>query len=322
MPESSALISGLKEVFLAISMILIIVVALWQHTGSMPPLVVVESSSMIHEKEGEIGSIDAGDLILVHNRDADHVITFAEASDKSHPSYGHESHGMYGDVIIFNKNGEDSTPIIHRAILKAVANQSVDADENNCDIGSYDAEKGICILTWDVPGTYIRNVTSINLTFNGENDLGLYICSKPFHGSEHLTVIDWKPQHEGFMTLGDNNNCNVDQGREVNPLYSGISGYTQVVGAVKSDWLVGVAGGEIPWLGVVKLFINSGDSPGVSYVPNMSFIWLFFLIGGILVAPNAIEFFVRKSMLDSPEIDEYERELATSLVIDHLQESE
>ena len=168
MPESSALISGLKEVFLAISMILIIVVALWQHTGSMPPLVVVESSSMIHEKEGEIGSIDAGDLILVHNRDADHVITFAEASDKSHPSYGHESHGMYGDVIIFSKNGEDSTPIIHRAILKAVANQSVDADENNCDIGSYDAEKGICILTWDVPGTYIRNVTSINLTFNGE----------------------------------------------------------------------------------------------------------------------------------------------------------
>ena len=65
-------------------MIVIIVVALWQHTGSMPPLVVVESSSMIHEKDGEIGSIDAGDLILVHDRDAETCHHFCRRLRISH----------------------------------------------------------------------------------------------------------------------------------------------------------------------------------------------------------------------------------------------
>ena len=45
----------------------IIVLAMWAHTGSMPPLV-VESNSMQHDENGEYGTIDAGDLILVHNK--------------------------------------------------------------------------------------------------------------------------------------------------------------------------------------------------------------------------------------------------------------
>ena len=49
---------------LAVAMIAFLVLGLWAHTGTMPPLVVVESSSMIHEENGEVGSIDAGDLIL------------------------------------------------------------------------------------------------------------------------------------------------------------------------------------------------------------------------------------------------------------------
>ena len=33
----------------------------------MAPLVVVESNSMIHSEQGEVGSIDAGDLVLVNS---------------------------------------------------------------------------------------------------------------------------------------------------------------------------------------------------------------------------------------------------------------
>jgi signal peptidase I len=121
------------ELALAIGMIACLVGAMFLHTGSMPPLVVVESKSMIHEEGGEIGSIDAGDLILVHDQPGDTIVTFAEATDTTNPAYGYEQHGMAGDVIIYAKNGEEGTPIIHRAILRVVAettelpNRSTDA---------------------------------------------------------------------------------------------------------------------------------------------------------------------------------------------------
>ena len=81
---------------LAVAMIAFLVLGLWAHTGTMPPLVVVESSSMIHETNGEIGSIDAGDLILVMDTPYDNIVTFAEASDRDNKYHGYESHGMEG----------------------------------------------------------------------------------------------------------------------------------------------------------------------------------------------------------------------------------
>ena len=58
--------SIVREVMISISLVFIILSGLWAVTGSWPPLVVVESNSMIHSEDGEIGSIDAGDLILVN----------------------------------------------------------------------------------------------------------------------------------------------------------------------------------------------------------------------------------------------------------------
>ena len=37
-------------------------------TGTFPPMVVVESGSMMHDDEGQIGAIDPGDLVLVINQ--------------------------------------------------------------------------------------------------------------------------------------------------------------------------------------------------------------------------------------------------------------
>ena len=119
MSDHDPLRSLVLEIGLAVAMIACLVGAMYVHTGSMPPLVVVESKSMIHDEAGEIGSIDAGDLILVHNQPADTIVTFAEATDRSNPAFGYSQHGMEGDVIIYAKNGEGGTPIIHRAIMRA-----------------------------------------------------------------------------------------------------------------------------------------------------------------------------------------------------------
>ena len=96
----------------------------------MPPLVVVESSSMIHDLDGEVGSIDAGDLVLVHNQDYETIVTFAEATEEGNPHFGYAKHGLEGDVIIYKKNGEGGTPIIHRAIMEVVPNQISSPDRS------------------------------------------------------------------------------------------------------------------------------------------------------------------------------------------------
>ena len=94
-------------------------------------MVVVESKSMMHEDDGSLGAIDPGDLIMVMSNDRADVVTFVEATEEGNENFGYESHGLPGDVIIYRKNGGTDTPVIHRALLEAVANGS----------------------GWDVPGT-------------------------------------------------------------------------------------------------------------------------------------------------------------------------
>mgnify|MGYP003315772113 CR=1 FL=1 len=62
-----------KEVILALGLVILILGAMWISTGSFPPMVVVESGSMMHDlDDGSVGAIDAGDLILVMNPSRKH----------------------------------------------------------------------------------------------------------------------------------------------------------------------------------------------------------------------------------------------------------
>ena len=211
MPSHNPMRTLLLELALAVGMIACLVGAMFIHTGSMPPLVVVESKSMIHDENGEVGSIDAGDLILVHNQPADTIVTFAEATDLNNAAHGYEQHGLEGDVIIYAKNGEDGTPIIHRAIMRVIADETVPPDRNAdtpCpSTATYDRERvaedglpGSCILTWSVPGTTVRNVSNITVHFDGEQ-AGFYDCKRPAHNNveSYLVVWQWKPAHEGML---------------------------------------------------------------------------------------------------------------------------
>ena len=302
---------------LAVAMIAFLVLGLWAHTGTMPPLVVVESSSMIHEENGEVGSIDAGDLILVMDTPYDNIITFAEASDRSNKYHGYETHGMEGDVIIYHKNGDEGTPIIHRAILRVEPSQTTSPnrlaanDSDYCPNGGTwdsavedeDGEIGTCVLTWSVPRTNVTNSETITIRFDGYN-AGYYDCKRMAHANvePYLVVWNWQPKHSGIVTLGDNNQCSVDQGGLVVNGSSGIHSASGVAGPVREDWLVGVAGGEIPWLGTVKLMLSGADSPGTQYVPGSSFLFLAMVIGGIIFAPVGLEVMLKKIMQESPEM--------------------
>ena len=71
----------LKELILATSIILLLLLAMYSSTGNSPPVVVVESDSMMHDPEGQLGAIDAGDLIVVHAPNSRKIVTYAEALD-------------------------------------------------------------------------------------------------------------------------------------------------------------------------------------------------------------------------------------------------
>ena len=271
--------SIIREAMISISLVVIILSGLWAFTGSWPPLVVVESNSMIHSEDGEIGAIDAGDLILVTAPErAERIITFAESIQEGNPHQGYESHGMPGDVIIYKKNGGSDTPVIHRAILKATQNES----------GG-----------WDVPGTDLRGVEEISLTLQ-------YECYP--HGG-NLRIDRWIPSHEGYLTTGDNeksNGCRIDQlratDRDASDQYIMSQGLKDEDGnpvlAVKDEWVIGIASTEIPWLGSIKL-LTTGAWPAV---PSSSWIKLALVIGGIIAAPLIIDSF-RNNLEESGQDD-------------------
>ncbi len=299
-----------RELILAAGMISILVLAMWAHTGSMPPLVVVESNSMQHDADGEIGTIDAGDLVLVHSPNDNQIISFAEATDENSPYYGYKSLGMEGDVIIYEKNGEsDSTPIIHRALFEIEIGDSEPANsDNQCDSGVY--WENLCITTWSVPGTNQVKVEQINLVFDGEN-VGKYSCGgvAAQHGSVWYTVENYTPMNPGYITLGDNNDCNDDQAvfefaQGLNSIHSGM------IRPVQDDWVIGISGAEIPWLGTVKLMVSGGDSPGVSQVPGSSFVYLIVFVIVVLLLPLIIDPVINSILRRSPEAIEAEKEAA------------
>ena len=75
-----------------------------------------------------------------------------------------------------------------------------------------------------------------------------------------------------------------------------------MVGPIRDDWVLGVAGGEIPWLGTVKLMVGGPQSYGTRDVPSMSFIALFAVLAGVVFAPAASEKVFRWWLNRSPEL--------------------
>ncbi len=266
--------SWFREALLAGGLITTLVAVLVLMTGSWPPMVVVESNSMQHDSNGEVGSIDAGDLVLVMSDDRQNIITYAEATEEGGAYEGYESHGMPGDVIIYRKNGGSDTPVIHRALLKVVAN----------DLGG-----------WDALGTDLVNVQTITWVFDIQ-------C--PYHGGTYnLTVENWDPVHEGYLSMGDNNKipkCMFDQ-----PSANGVSeggglsdGNGNPVQTTKDEWIVGVAGSEIPWVGAIKLGLsNNSDS-----VPSPTWTKLVITALILLTIPAIWERIANRAMESSPEV--------------------
>ncbi len=236
-----------------------------------PPVVVVESGSMMHcangldlghggtscgpERYGRVGTIDPGDLIFV--RDVD-----GRGDVRAFAGGGERRYGGAGDTVIYQANGDGGrTPIIHRAMFWLEVNGDG---------------------TFSIPELGVARATSLSVEGLGldrnEYRLGAG-CT------EVATAHALRAGDSGFITKGDNNPC-FDQARPGQGF-----GYLPV----QPEWVVGKARGEVPWIGLLKLKVfdilqgtsNYQNAPGD--LRTLMWVSLGVLVGGPLVAEALVK---------------------------------
>jgi signal peptidase len=93
----------LRDILVALLVVAIIISIVYAYSGTVTPLVAVESGSMEPH-------INIGDLVLITR--PTNIITSQQGQ-----AINYKSFGEYGDVIVYYPNGDHSaTPIIHRAM--------------------------------------------------------------------------------------------------------------------------------------------------------------------------------------------------------------
>ena len=225
-------------------------------SGLDSPLSVVMSSSMQHDNyESQIGVIDTGDVMIIQDPTKADIQSYVEGTIS-----GYKSFGDYGSVIIYER-GDDVNPVIHRAIIwleyngngtwSAPSLQNYQGDWY-CSQSS-DFRKLSGTLTFE-DITQARKTVSINL-----NSLG---------------------KQSGYLTMGDN--------PETNKYFDQDAGI--ISHPVGTDDLRAVAIVEIPWLGIIKVYMTESKRAFLEHVPNSinSLVMLFVLIFALICCCDII----------------------------------
>lgn len=264
------------EPLVALLLIVLLLGGLFAYTQNWPPVYVVESESMQHGYDDQLGLINTGDLVLAQKVPNASIVTYVVGLRENFVTYGE-----YGDVLLYHPNDNlSAAPIIHRALLFLVYDPYND---------SYSAPSlnGLTCGPASQPGV-VYTATGHG-TVNGCGTSGL-------RGTLTLHGIGWQSTnvpidlssgvlggHSGFVTMGDNNFAPGSVGQGVIDQEGGISEL------VNPAWVVGVARGMIPWFGAIKLYLD-GDS---GEVPSQSWQYLGLTVVGLFLAALALHAFLR-----------------------------
>lgn len=261
---TSGILGLVRDIAVSAAIVTIILASLWGYTGVWPPMVVIESSSMMHGPDSQVGVIDTGDLTLVKAiHDRHDVVTFVEAKNSKDPHHGFQTYGEYGNVVVYRKNGLAETPVIHRAIAWIEFNQTASDIQDR-------------IFRGDIPdaGVYAQESYTVqNVLCAGSKHMPVTIQMAAIFSSSVTP-------HSGFVTHGDNNPPYVDQ--QVLQTASGGK-----VENIKVDWVVGKAEGELPWFGLFKLWISGHDA---SKFPSSSVQGLVITIVLLVAVPIIVDY--------------------------------
>ena len=252
--DEQRLPDSVKDIGIAIGSVALVFLLTFAYSGNWPPMVVIESGSMEHDNNPlyaepgytHLGIIDTGDLVIVKEAEKSDIVTYLEGKNT-----GYKKYGDYGDVIIYYKNGireKDGQPVTP-VIHRAMAWVEVVDKENK---------------TYYIP--------EIDTYFNGKielSEIGL-------GGGAHIKDL----KNSGYITKGDSTgNPHPDQ-----LTHFDVTG--NVVQPVDPDWVVGMARGELPWFGLIKLRITQPDN--YAQAPPECRVMLGFSVLAILVGPFTV----------------------------------
>lgn len=251
----------------ALLMVGIVVGLLAAATGGVwPPVVIVESGSMMHAVQdthyGRVGTIDVGDMVFVRAvRGPDDLKTWADG--------GKLHYGRPGDVIAYAPNGDHSaTPVIHRAIAY-IEVISQGPQGRTYSLHWVDGQ----VYTWGRAGIYFPP-----LGFN--EDWGF----SPADG--------YRPAYSGYVTKGDNAFSNPSTDQTI-PTRA-----TPISALIEPTWIIGKVYGEIPWIGLGKLALQSNqtnpavpgwDRVGNAFAPLELWTMFFLTVAAVLLVPLSLD---------------------------------
>ncbi len=217
------------------------VTVLWGGTGQPlgeAPVVVIETGSMMDCAQGVdtrtpiCESTSFGRLGAIDPGDLVFVRDADRQSDVSTMvEEGRDRYGKPGDAVVYRPGGrEDLTPVIHRAIFW---------------------------IELHGDGTFSVPELGLNRETNLDHPA---IMDRERFGLEGFCQLRFgEGAQSGWITKGDNNRCWDQTGsHSISP------------GPVQPEWLLGKARGEVPWVGLLKLFVfdflsgtdNYANAPG------------------------------------------------------------
>jgi len=276
------------EPLVALAIIVLLIVGMYAYTQNWPPVYVVESDSMQHGTDDVLGLINTGDLVLAQKVSPSTIIPYVNATTSGYTTYGEN-----GDVVLYYPNGQDTTPIIHRAIVFLTANPS---GTYNLDVPSSvpcGSEPGAVFAT---PGTYSAGGKPDCGTTNLDGTLDLYHLG---WRSVNLSIDLTSPalgHHSGFLTMGDNNYVCVTSTSCTGLPDQGGAGIATLSSLVEPGWVIGVARGMIPWFGAIKLWLEGNSA----MVPAQSWEWMGLTIAAIILLAFGVHYALRAEGIEDP----------------------
>lgn len=243
-------LTGSNAWLLVIALIVIIFASVTVYSGIFPPASVVESGSMQHNDYWTPGVINTGDIVLVKKatQPLKQITTYVEGKSSNYSTYGE-----YGNVILYKAPTGDI--IIHRAMFYLYWNQS------HPEVRGYTNQSWIHITDKYVEisdvGYSHRNLIVYVSQFVGEN---------------------------GYITVGDHN---LASSATKEPVYDAYLAADQNVFGfppINLSKIVGIAYGQIPWLGLIKLNVMRafGEWNYNNEVPKYSYLYLTVTLASIV----------------------------------------
>lgn len=272
-------LKGFKGLFIAAAIVIVVILGLFAYSGLWPPLVVVESESMQHsDTTSYIGVIDTGDLVVVKTISSlSEIKTYVSSLNE-----GYQTYGDYGDVVIYNRDGSVlAKPVIHRAIVELEFNST----SYSFDIPSL---ANVPLDKWSVGGQHSGrwwNLTSsLELYHVGYRDQKVTITLSSLLSYYESNGI---APHGGLITKGDHNLL-YDQSPMANIARQ----------PVIAQWIVGEARGEIPWFGLIKLWVGGNMPAQTPENSKTDLVLTIVVIVAIPIVLDVTEYALRRKGID------------------------